>query len=187
MFVEQKHLTLFFDGLTLVVGLGMVQVTFNTRPFEPADLRKVMKINKLCLPENYSSYFFLDLYERFPATFVVAEENGEVVGYVMCRIEKGWGGFSLLGSKRGHVVSIAVLPKHQRKGVGFTLMLEVMDNMLKYSAEECYLEVRVSNRPAIRFYKKLGFSIDKIMHGYYADGESAYVMIRKLPFEYVSQ
>lgn len=164
----------------------MVQVTFTIRPFKPADLRKVIEINKLCLPENYSSFFFLDLYERFPATFVVAEEYGELVGYTMCRIEKSWGGFGFLGSKKGHVVSIAVLPEHRRKGVGRALMREVMRNMKRYGAEKCYLEVRVSNTPAIGFYKKLRFKIDRTVHGYYADGEGAYVMTRKLPFESVS-
>ncbi|MEA2090193.1 MAG: ribosomal protein S18-alanine N-acetyltransferase [Thermoproteota archaeon] len=164
----------------------MVQVTFNIRLFKPADLRKVMEINRLCLPENYSSFFFLDLYKRFPTTFVVAEENGEVVGYIMCRIEKSWGGFSFLGSKKGHVVSVAVLPEHRRKGVGCALMREAMRNMLEYGVEECYLEVRVSNVPAVRFYEKLGFKIDRTVRGYYADREGAYVMTRELPSESVS-
>jgi len=52
---------------------------------------------------------------------------------------------------------------------------------VEYKATECYLEVRVSNTPAINLYSKLGFMIVKIMKGYYADGEDAYVMARKLP------
>ena len=114
----------------------------------------------------------------------MAEENGEIVGYIMCRIETGLPNFGFLGLiKKGHVVSIAVLPEHRRKGVGQALMKEAMKNMRKYNAKECYLEVRVSNKPAITLYEKLGFQIVKTIRHYYMDGEDAYVMARKLPIE----
>jgi len=126
----------------------------------------------------------MDLYERFPETFIVAEEDGELVGYVMCRIETGIPSFrSIRIMKRGHVISIAVLPKHQRQGVGYALMQEAMKAMLHYNAKECYLEVRTSNIPAVDLYKKMGFDIARTIRGYYADGEDAYIMSRKLPFE----
>jgi len=126
----------------------------------------------------------MDLYENFPATFVVAEENGEVVGYIMCRIETGLSNFGMLGiAKKGHVISIAVLPAHQRQGIGYALMKEAMQSMLLYRARECYLEVRVSNTPAVNLYKKMDFKIARTIRGYYANGEDAYVMSRKLPFE----
>jgi len=159
----------------------MVQTTFTLRRFHPTDLEKVVHINQVCLPENYSSYFFMDLYERFPETFIVAEVNGEIAGYIMCRIETGLPDFGLLGiTKRGHVISIAVLPEHQRKGIGEALMEEAMLRMRLYKAKECYLEVRVSNIPAINLYKKLGFETSRTVRGYYADGEAAAVMTRKL-------
>jgi len=161
-----------------------VQTTFAIRRFKPVDLERVMYINQLCLPENYSSSFFLDLYERFPETFVIAEENGEIVGYAMCRIERDLSGFRLIGlAKKGHLISIAVLPKYQRQGVGQALMREIMKAMLGYEAKEICLEVRVTNTSAVNLYKKLGFKIARTLNNYYADGEDAYLMSRKLPFE----
>jgi len=140
-----------------------------------------MDINRVCLPENYATYFFMDLYERFPETFIVAEEDGEIIGYVMCRIETGLPDFGLLGiAKRGHVISIAVLPEHRRKGIGTALMTEAMLGMRVYKAKECYLEVRVSNTPAVNLYGKLGFQASRMVQGYYADGEGAYIMSLKL-------
>jgi ribosomal-protein-alanine N-acetyltransferase len=47
---------------------------------------------------------------------------------------------------------------------------------MKYNASECYLEVRVSNHPAIELYKKLGFKKTKRNSGYYLNGEDAWVM-----------
>lgn len=123
----------------------------------------------------------MDIYKRYPATFIVAEEKEIVVGYIMCRIETGSSSFGFLGiSKKEHVVSVAVLPKHQRQGVGTALIEEAMKNMHLYKAKECYLEVRATNDPAIAMYKKLGFQIVRTSAGYYADGEDAYVMSRKL-------
>ena len=127
----------------------MVQTVFSLRRFQPDDLEKVMHINQVCLPENYSTYFFMELYERYPETFIVAEVAGEVAGYIMCRIETGLPDFGLLGiTKRGHVISVAVLPEYQRKGIGETLIRQAMLAMRQYKAKDCYLEVRVSNTPA---------------------------------------
>ncbi len=54
-----------------------MQQTFKLRKFKPDDLQSVMQINRLCLPENYTDYFFIDLYQRFPETFIVAEKTGK--------------------------------------------------------------------------------------------------------------
>jgi ribosomal-protein-alanine N-acetyltransferase len=143
-----------------------------------------MYINQTCLPENYSGSFFLDLYEHFPETFVVAEENSEIVGYAMCRIERSMPSFRFTGfSKKGHLISIAVLPKYQHKGIGQALMQEIMKAIVGYEAREFYLEVRVTNALAISLYKKLGFQVAKILHHYYSDGEDAYLMSIRLRFE----
>ena len=145
------------------------------------DLQKVMHINRVCLPENYTDYFFIELHQRFPETFIVAEENGEVVGYIMCRIELGLSNFGFSGLlKKGHIVSVAVLHQYRRKGIGKALVSQALENMRIYNAKQCFLEVRVTNTPAIELYKKLGFEITRTIHGYYSDGEDAYVMTRKL-------
>ena len=151
------------------------------RKFAMNDLASVTQINTACLPENYTDIFFVDLYRRYPETFVVAEEDGKIVGYIMCRIEMGLSNFGLSGmSKKGHVVSVAVLPEHRRKGVGKALVLRALDGMRGYGAKQCYLEVRVTNQEAISLYKKLDFDVARTIHGYYADGEDAFVMSVKL-------
>lgn len=165
-------------------GSRSLQQTYTLRKFNPRDLEHVMHINRVCLPENYGDYFFMELYNRFPETFIVAEGNGNIVGYVMCRIELGLSNFGFGGFggfvKKGHIVSIAVMPDHRRKGIGQALVTKAMEGMHIYNAKQCFLEVRVSNMPAINLYKKLGFKITRTIHGYYSDGEDAYVMSRQL-------
>jgi ribosomal-protein-alanine N-acetyltransferase len=160
----------------------VLEVNYTVRQFKTSDLDGVIRINRECLPENYSTLFFMNLYKRFPETFIVAEANREIVGYIMCRIETGIPSFKLLGiSKKGHVISVAVLPGHHRKGVGFKLIQEATKAMANYKAKECYLEVRESNLPAIQLYKKLGFEVARTIRNYYADGEDAFVMALELP------
>lgn len=160
----------------------VLEVQYNIRPFNPSDLDSVMRINRECLPENYASLFFINLFKRFPATFLVAETDGDIVGYIMCRIETGVPSFKILGiTKKGHVISIAVLPDYHRKGIGYSLIDQATKAMTSYKAKECYLEVRESNLPAVKLYKKLGFEIARTIRNYYADGEDAYLMAKPLP------
>jgi ribosomal protein S18 acetylase RimI-like enzyme len=108
------------------VSVTSMQTAFTIRRFEPADLARVMEINRTCLPENYSSSFFVSIFERFPETFVVAEEDGEVVGYAMCRVERRFGFGLFGGAKRGHLISIAVLSDFRRHGCSWRLGLVIL-------------------------------------------------------------
>ena len=97
-----------------------MQQTFTLRKFVPDDLQSVMQINRVCLPENYTDFFFVDLHQRFPETFIVAEDDGKVSGYIMCRIEVGLSNYGFGGLiRKGHVVSIAVMPHEQTQRNGF--------------------------------------------------------------------
>jgi ribosomal-protein-alanine N-acetyltransferase len=163
------------------IGERNLQKTFRVRKFAMDDLQSVTHINYVCLPENYTNYFFIELYQKYPETFMVAEENGEIIGYIMCRIEVGLSNFGFGGLlKKGHIVSVAVLPQYRRKGVGEALINEAIKGMQLYGAKQCFLEVRVTNEPAISLYKKLRFEVARTIHGYYADGEDAYLMSKKL-------
>lgn len=150
------------------------------REAKPEDLDAVIRLNRENLPENYPPYFFKMHRDKFPKAFLVAEFKGEIVGYIMCRVERGhlYTKEKPLG-KQGHVISIAVTPRMRRKGIGTQLMLKAMKALREiYGVDEYYLEVRVSNRPAISLYEKLGFKKVHIIRGYYRDGEDAYLMAK---------
>lgn len=150
------------------------------REFTYRDLERVLWINRTCLPENYPAFFFIDLYRRYPKSFLVAERNGVVIGYVMCRVEQGFSSTNRgKWIRKGHIVSIAVVPEARRRGIGTDLMIHAMRALKEdYNVDEYYLEVRVSNIAAINLYEKLGFKRVKILRGYYLDGEDAYLMTR---------
>ena len=80
------------------------------RRCDESDLAAVIDINMVALPEHYSDYFFESIHRELPEAFIVAELDGKVVGYIMCKIEFGFSNFRKLGFvKKGHVVSVAVL------------------------------------------------------------------------------
>jgi [ribosomal protein S18]-alanine N-acetyltransferase len=137
----------------------------------------VVEINIASLPEHYSDYFFESILKELPESFIVAEANQKVVGYIMCKIEFGFSNFRKLGFvKKGHVVSIAVLREFRGKGIGKSLMLEAINGLATRKTDEIYLEVRVSNELAVKMYQDLGFLIKSRLRSYYRDGEDAYLM-----------
>jgi ribosomal-protein-alanine N-acetyltransferase len=159
---------------------GETLSTCQLRKFSLNDLESVKRIDKLCFPETYPETIFIDLHRRFPELFIVAEENSQIIGFIVCRMEPGFSRFGFRSRVKGHIVSIAILPEHRRKGVGSTLITRAIESMRAYSARQCYLEVGVTNEEAIALYKKFEFRITRITHGYYENGEDAYIMVRNM-------
>ena len=153
---------------------------FEIRLFEPEDIKQVVIINQQSLPENYPEQFFLGLHYHAPKAFFVAVIDDRVVGYIMCRIERGISGFGRLPTKKGNIVSVAVLNDSRHHGIGTALISAAMDGMIDYGASEFFLEVRKTNEAAIGVYEKLGFKVKRVLRGYYRDGEDAYLMAKKL-------
>ena len=153
------------------------------RRCDPADLIPVMEINMKTLPEHYSDYFYESLLSELPESFLVAEIEGRVIGYIMCKTEYGFSNFKKLGFvKKGHVVSVAVIDQHRKKGIGSALVEEAINGVKIKKCDELYLEVRCSNTEGVRLYEKLGFIIKQRLKAYYRDGEDAFLMA--IEFEY---
>ncbi len=157
-----------------------MNTSYSLRQFHPDDIKDVVSINQRCLPENYPDQFFLGLHYHAPQAFFVAEIEGEIVGYIMCRIERGLSGFGRLPVKKGHIVSVAVLNSVRGRGIGTALILAGMKGMIDYGASEFFLEVRKSNEEAVSVYEKLGYTVRRVLRGYYRDGEDAYLMVKKV-------
>lgn len=154
---------------------------YTVRYAEASDVPAVINVNAATLPEHYSDYFYYEILNEFPNTFIVAELDGQVVSYVMCRIEYGLSVMKRFGlARKGHIISIATLEAHRGKGVGTNLIQRAMDEMRKGGCKEVFLEVRVTNNDAVALYRKLAFQVSGTMQGYYKDGESAYLMAQQL-------
>ena len=81
----------------------------------------------------------------------------------------------------GELLSIAVCSSKKRLGVGNLLMSAVLDFADKKNCGSVFLEVRISNNPAIELYTKHGFKQLRIRRDYYEKPvEDAIVMVRKI-------
>ena len=150
---------------------------YDIRRCDREDIESVIHINEKTLPEHYSDYFYYEMLSEFPETFLVAERQGAVIGYIMCRIEYGFSHLKRIGlARKGHIISVAVLEGHRGKGIGTGLIAAAHEEVGKKSASECYLEVRVSNGEAIALYERLGYKTAGRLEAYYKDGEPALLM-----------
>ncbi len=148
------------------------------------DIPAVIEINRKCLPENYSADYFYYHLNEYPDLFLVGvvekDLEEKIVGYSMSRTEFGFSNFGFSLVKKGHLISIAILEEFRRKGIASALLKETIEYLKKKKIDELYLEVRVTNEPAINLYKKFNFVITNRIPSYYSDGEDAYTMTVKL-------
>jgi ribosomal protein S18 acetylase RimI-like enzyme len=85
--------------------------------------------------------------QRDPDLFLVAENNGKIVGTVM-------GGFD---GRRGMVYHLAVNGSSRKQGIGALLMDELEKRLRAKGCIRCYLLVTLENENAMRFYEKRGW------------------------------
>ncbi len=80
-----------------------------------------------------------------------------------------------------HLANLAVHPGLRRRGLARRFLVALMERLPVRNVQIVTLEVRVSNRPAIALYGKLGFRTVAIRRGYYrSTGEDALVMLKML-------
>lgn len=137
------------------------------------DLDRIMEIEHASFTLPWSrEAFTLELTQNHFAKYLVAMENGYVVGYC--------GMWVILDE--AHITNIAIHPDYRGKKYGEALMLEMVALALAHGADRMTLEVRVSNTPAQRLYEKMGFASHGIRKGYYTDNnEDAVIMWAELP------
>ena len=136
----------------------------NIRPFDAGDLAAVSRIEEACFDDPYPEYFFKQLAEANPESFLVASIEMVLVGYAI--IDR-W-------ADHYHLVSIAVHPEHRRRGVAQLLMSRLESRLARERAIR--LEVRKNNKPAIQFYTKNGYKLAGVEEHYYRNGEDALIM-----------
>lgn len=91
-------------------------------------------------------------------------------------------GFIVAESRRrtGHIITIDVVEKARRSGIGSALMQAAEEKLLQAGATSVALETPVNNDAAIRFYKSEGYFVEKTVSGYYSNQMDALVMTKAL-------
>ncbi len=129
------------------------------------EIRKMQKDDAVSMyeleKESFSEPWTLEDFEieagREGHLYLVAESCGRIVGYV--------GDWNSAG--KGQSWNLNVQKEARRKGIGRKLMTALLLEGEKEGINDFTLEVRVSNEPAIKLYKSLGFKSEGIRPGFY--------------------
>ncbi len=138
-----------------------------------SDLPEVYAIETGCFTLPWSLGSFRYELEHTQSILKVAVLSEKIVGYICVRI--------IL--ETAHILNLAALPELRLRGIGSALLQDVLEELrtLKPAVKYVTLEVRKSNIPAIRLYKKFGFNITGKRHNYYhMPDEDAVIMGREL-------
>ena len=122
------------------------------------DIPVVAGIEQSIFSEPWSADSFRKGIEAGSDIYLVAEEEGEILGY--CGL---WGVID-----EGQITNVAVVKKHRRRGIAEQMLRELMRQAAARRFTEFTLEVRVSNAPTIALYHKLGFKDAGIRKNFYA-------------------
>ena len=139
------------------------------RPMNAGDLDAVTAIEAATFARPWSRQSFQQELERnVAARYLVAEKNGQVVGYA--------GAWIILDES--HITNIAITEAERGKGIGRKLTEALMQYLSNLGASYATLEVRVSNERAQHLYKSLGFvSVGKRKRYYEDNNEDAFLMV----------
>ncbi len=136
-------------------------------PMDRHHVKDVVRIERTCFPTHWpESAFFNELTNRC-ARYLVASVGDAVVGFA---------GMWVIMDE-AHITTVGVEPDYRRRGIGERLLVGLVDTARGLGARRATLEVRRSNRAALRLYEKYAFTAAAVRRHYYADtGEDAIVM-----------
>jgi len=143
------------------------------RAFRSDDLETLFKIDQACFAPGIS-YPREDLSrfisQRGSRTWV-ADESGEIAGFLIAERQ---------AQKVAHIVTIDVVDRWRRRGVGSLLMDAAEHWAREQKLRLVYLEAAEDNTAAHAFYEARGYRKADSVANYYSDGTSAWIMLKWL-------
>ena len=160
----------------------------NVRAATAEDFETLWQIDQNCFPPGIAyGREELQWYMQLPRAFaLVSERNTKIVGFVLTSIaqvngkKRGSGAALATIESVGHIITIDVLAKWRREGVGSKLLSQAEDKLREEGCRTVLLETGVDNESAIRFYKKHGYNVMRTLPRYYLDSLDAFLMGKKL-------
>ena len=170
----------------------------NIRPMRPADVRAAVRIERDAygsksprttfrreLLNGLAQYLVADVGESDPAPPQVRDWWARAVQLLPDRLPFGPSGAPIAGyagawftHEQLHLVTLAVAPPYQGRGIGQALLLAVCDLAVAADLDSVALEVRSTNARAVSLYARHGFRSNGRLRNYYSDnGEDALVML----------
>ena len=148
------------------------------RDYQPQDFPRLLEIDQSCFVEGIAySKEELRYFVGMPtAISLVGLQDEEIMGFIIAdRFRPRRASRSV-----GKIITIDVAPPAQHSGMGTLLMSSAEAELKSVGCDYVSLEVAVDNEPALRFYKKHGYSVLKVLPRYYLDSIDGLLMGKKL-------
>ncbi|TWT50539.1 ribosomal-protein-alanine N-acetyltransferase [Rubripirellula amarantea] len=131
------------------------------------DMPAVLAIENKSFEFSWTEEDFIRCLRQRNCIGMVAEENDQVVGFMIYELHKN----------RLHILNFAVSPDHRRGGVGLAMTSKLLGKLSNERRNRIMLEVRETNLEAQLFFKKIGFKAVSVLRDFYEDtDEDAYLM-----------
>lgn len=121
-----------------------------------ADLDAIMAIEPTIYPYPWSRGNFSDSLNAGYSCWVL-QQNQHMIGYAVL----------MPVLDEAHLLNLSIAATHQGQGLGRALLEHMLQIARRHGALNIFLEVRPSNRPALRLYENMGFNEMAIRRGYY--------------------
>ncbi len=142
----------------------------NGRAWTYADLSAIAALEAECFSDPWNLRMLAESFLSGHFFGSLLEEDGAVIAY---------GGMSVVEGE-AEVQLIATAEMYRRCGRGGMILQDLTEEAKRRGAKRIFLEVRVSNAPAMMLYLKHGFRGLYARSRYYSDGEDALVMVKEL-------
>ncbi len=126
----------------------------------------IANLEKLCFSAPWSEKAITETMQG-DSVFLVAEEDGKIVGYIG----------SYYCHPEGYITNVAVTPEMRRCGIGRALIEGLIARGRDLSLSFWTLEVRESNEGAIALYSSLGFERVGKRPRFYSNPEEAALLM----------
>lgn len=139
------------------------------RSLGPGDIPRVMELEGLCFAYHWTEEQFRLGLERGAFRILGVGGRCSLLGYMA---------YSVIEDEM-EVLNLAVHPDCRRRGLGRRLMEACLDDCRRSGVRVCFLDVKVSNHPAIDLYVQFGFKKIGIRKKYYPDTKEDALLYRK--------
>lgn len=144
---------------------------FTIIPMQTRHIAALAELETRCFSDPWPEAAFASELENPLSLWLVAESGGAVAGYIGSQIVPD----------EADMMNLAVAPEFRRQGLGRALTLALFDALRLRGVVGLTLEVRVSNEPALRLYRELGFELVGLRKKYYFHPtEDAYILKKEL-------
>jgi ribosomal-protein-alanine N-acetyltransferase len=148
------------------------------RKYQPGDFKRLLEIDQSCFVEGIAySEEELEYFLAMPTAISLVGVNSEKIsGFIVADRFRPRRALRSVGK----IITIDVAPEAHRSGVGTLLMQSAETELKQAGCDYVSLEVAVDNEAALRFYKKHGYSVLKVLPRYYLDSIDGLLMGKKL-------